>query len=312
MPHHPSPEGGAYSEPVPAWVSAKWLDDADKPYRAIRKAIEKEAESHPKWTDPDGFYAKKSKQAFDAWHADYLNTEKLYRAMTYHLYVKGRSPAFVRAITDPYSSEFARERKLSYGFIFIVAPVNSYEFTRMGYRVVHDSEVFFKLGDVGERLMARDPMDRFTLLGMTNEFCMHAKLPAGFEARLRNHWKRIQASPQWTPYDEQNFVRMETNLGRNAEMIHRDYATARKKYQLAAEINARLIQTVEKYPEHRWRNEYYRAWGKNIQQLLAGLPKKQGEVRGGRPPFFPLLFRPEHLAGRFADDRLLQDVQRLS
>jgi hypothetical protein len=67
---------------------------------------------------------------------------------------------------------------------------------------------------------------------------------------------------------------MESRLGRRAEMINRDYATARKKYQLAAEINARLIQAVEKYPEHRWRNEYYRAWGKNIQQLLAGLPKK--------------------------------------
>jgi hypothetical protein len=114
--------------------------------------------------------------------------------MFYHLYFKSRSPTFVKGIADARSAEFVRERKLSIGFARIVKPVNSYEVTRMGYRVFHDSEEYFRLGDVGERLMARDPMDRFTVLGMTNEFCMHAKLPAGFETRLRNHWKRIQAT----------------------------------------------------------------------------------------------------------------------
>jgi hypothetical protein len=181
---------------------------------------------------------------------------------------------FTKSCGMPRTPEALGHLNLASGWTIFDKPVNSYEFARIGYTMILHSAVMFLYGDLAERLLAKDPMDRTVVISMTGEFLNYsAGLDQKFVQRLENHLERIRKSSKWQPFDLQNFVQIERALGSVETLHRRNNEKAKIHYAKASELNTQLIKTVERFPEHKWRNEYYKQWDSELRKALAEVSK---------------------------------------
>lgn len=191
-------EGGRW-DPDPVWVNIAWEDQVDRIFYKLRQEVVG-AVSAPSNSDKAGVWAKKAKQAFDAWHQNHQNPELLYRAAAY----LGATTIVDTAFAQARSSQRMFE-EVNQGFSCLrsenVPP--SYEFCRRAYLTNAGDTDLHRFRDLSFRLLKRDPVDRGVLIAMTREYAQLGGPNPKFEKIMFDGLFACAKTKAWRYWDDQ-------------------------------------------------------------------------------------------------------------
>lgn len=224
FPKYPSdiPRSSHRTDPVPPWTVSSWNEEVDLPYREIRQSIEREEKQTP-GIDHDQIWVGKAAVAFHDWHNDYRNPIKLYEASLTILTARrhgkdlGKNPEFEKA-----------RSQVNLGWSMLRNVPASYEYSRLGYIYNAGDFDFHKYGDLGERLIARDPVDRDVALAMIQDYVMRKPDPK-FENLLFATLNACSKTKAWGPWDYQRQGFAYRIYGQR----HKDIASYKKAIELS-------------------------------------------------------------------------------
>lgn len=195
----------------PAWLRLDWTAKADEAF----KAIEKEVGPYREFSgyDSKGVWAKKVLAAYNEWIKDSQDPVKLYRVSTYFGVLNGVDNA------TSWKPEFTeRWSDVQWGWMTLKGGPPSRLFVRQGYRCSASNGFRTKYGNLCNKLLEHDPLDRTILLAGIAELDAERmswnkakkrmyQLPGKgleFEAFLLQASERIRKSKFWRPWDDQH------------------------------------------------------------------------------------------------------------
>jgi hypothetical protein len=192
----------------PAWLRLDWTAKADEPFQAIH--MELAPYRVFSGFDTRGEWAKKTMTAYNDWIRDPQNAVKLYRVSAYFGILGGLDNASAR------TPEFTeRWSDVQWGWMTIKSGPPSRLFVRQGYRCSAGNGFRTRYGDLCQKLLKHDPLDRAVLFAGIAELSAERmqwskaknrmyQLPGKgleFEEFLLKACERIRKSDQWRPWD---------------------------------------------------------------------------------------------------------------
>jgi hypothetical protein len=190
------------------WVKLEWLPEADAPFQAVRDEL---AETRIyRGFDTSGRLRRKALRAYGAWRRDWKDPEKFYAACAYYLAAVGLDQKFRE-------EELTKEvwTDLNLAWEIFPNPPSSYQFVRMGYLFKAGDGHAHIFGDLPNRLLERNPVDRGVLYAAVSELwdesLMNRNQPGKgeeFEELLLQHALRFMESPYAHPWDAHLLARI--------------------------------------------------------------------------------------------------------
>lgn len=234
---HDIPTKGLSFDPNPKWVNVPWESKADQPFALIRREVT-EAVGGGSLRDSTKTWQAKLKRAYDEWYVDHQNPVKLFRVSAYLAAVKSLDPEFSR------SKDFSTiDQTSNLGWSMLRECPHSYEFCRRAYLQNAGDNHFHQCGDLGIRLIERDPLDRSVAVQMVFDY-EWKKPNVRFEEAMFSALNKIKEAKLFRPIDFYH-------LG----LAYRLYGlkhSSKRQYEFALQNVERAITALKKSEDVTW------------------------------------------------------------
>lgn len=212
---HPELLAEVTRQGAPPWAGVEWDDQEDQRFREIKAETLAFGRTVPR-TDPAGQFHQRFLEAYDRWERDHRNPAKLFTASL--LFGMGE---YADAKFHRRTEISTKVQNLKQGWMYLRKPPKSYEFVRRGYVLNTDTWQPMKFGDLGSRLIKRNPLDRVVILAMGREYVNGSKSEQ-FENEVIDRFRALSSTKDWKPWDEARFAAVMVAYGRrhfNADAV---------------------------------------------------------------------------------------------
>lgn len=188
------PVQGLRFDPNPKWVHVDWLTKPNQQLIPIRKAIDAVLARPPSNADAK-IWREKLSAAYKDWFEDHQNGQKLFRISS----ILGVVSYLDREYAG--STEYRKMASdVNLGWSFLDKPIPAYEFVRRGYILNAGDGHHHKFGNLQQRLLKENPLDRPVILAMIGEYSWRKPIPS-FENLLFGSLSKVTKTSVWKPVD---------------------------------------------------------------------------------------------------------------